>query len=138
MKLNHVLLIFLLVSSCSKNKENNCFSINDEALLFDKNWQIDTAFYDQSIDGYTAIYNAVIEFDNMKIGFKLNQNNTSEVLNAIGFCGTPPYSISNGSWVCDGKNKILHTYVSGCISDDENKMEIISLSDNQLEIFHTY
>ena len=69
MKLNHVILILLLASSCTKSKENNCFSINNKALLFDKNWQIDTAFYDQSIDGYTAIYNAVIEFDNMKIGF---------------------------------------------------------------------
>ena len=91
--------------------------------------------YDQSNKGYTAIYNAVVDFDNMKTGFKLNQDHTSDVMNVIGFCGTfMVYPMENGNVMVI----IIHTFISGCIANYEDKMEIISISDDQLEVYHSF
>ena len=138
MKIVHLFFLILLFNSCSKSGQYSCLSSSMENLIMDTYWQIDTTFYDQSNMGYTAIYRAVTDFDNMKVGFKLNQDYTSEVMNVIGFCGTPPYGLSNGSWECDGSRKIIHKYISGCIANYEDKMEIISISDDQLEIYHSF
>ncbi len=138
MKIVHVFLLFLFLNSCAKSGQYSCFNSIMENSILETYWQMDTSFYDQSNKGYTAIYNAVIDFDNMKVGFKLNQDYTSDVMNVIGFCGTPPYALSNGKWECDGSLKIIHTYISGCIGNYEDKMEIISITDDQLEVYHSF
>ena len=137
MKVVHVFLLLLFFNSCAKSGQYSCLNSNMENLMLDTYWQIDTTFYDQSNKGYTAIYHAVTDFDNMKTGFRLNQDHTSDVMNVIGFCGTPPYGLSNGKWECDGNRKVIHTFISGCIANYEDKMEIISVSDDQLEVYHS-
>ena len=47
-------------------------------------------------------------------------------------------NIVSVKWECDGTRKVIHTFISGCIENYEDKIEIISVSDDQLEVYHSF